>query len=419
MLEFYEEEQKDFLKRINGESFYNFPYLYHKYLEEDPRFEKDIFPYIKDKIRIGNLYKIILGILKKKRIKEINQYDIFLENMLSQHQDCNLNIENSPEWIKRESCKKELQNLEEKSIENIVENERKSTHIHIFNEKSNGKFLNENYFFYYSFSLLYENFVEQRKSKYSDNVDDIEKWYLKNFIKLKNADQQFAKYGLLTVVDDMEFMVIDRPRVFDKRINKTMFIKNVNISIAKLLKNLIDKKYINKISFRIDDSLSYENRYIQELLLEHIQFGKKFSFERLGELSISKLYSENLQDTLWILIDEDNITFEEIINDFDVVDDSKIVTQVIHLEYYNDKDKYYIKHIDHEYIFYTIDEFEIRQNKYSQKGTATKRLKSFKVDSSCIPFSCNEEGFILYRILDEYFVNKDLLEEYFENILKK
>lgn len=88
----------------------------------------------------------------------------------------------------------------------------------------------------------------------------------------------------------------------------------------------------------------------------------------------------------------------------------------------------YITHIDHEYIFYSLDEFEKRTMNEHQKGSNQLRLKSFKVDNAHIPFSLNyyvtwkdEKGkqlpevsvpFICY-VLNCYFKHTDLLREYF------
>ena len=151
------------------------------------------------------------------------------------------------------------------------------------------------------------------------------------------------------------------------------------------------------------------------IALEEIERGDIFSFEGLGIPSISKLYNANY-DNLWIVQDNANITFEEILNNFDIYDDL-IVTQVLHLEYHIDANNALIRHLDHEYIFYTIDEFDQRRLDYTQKGSGKKRFKTFKIDRSSIPFEVNNE-FLIYNVLARYFKNIDLLKEYFANVLK-
>lgn len=128
------------------------------------------------------------------------------------------------------------------------------------------------------------------------------------------------------------------------------------------------------------------------------------------------------------MIDRDNITFEELCEDFTEFN-NMIVTQVIHLQYKCIKGVDYITHLDHEYIFYSIDEYEKRINNIYQKGEAQKRMKSFKIDNSMIPFHVkvcvkneNTDGIseknelFLYYVLDCYFKHKDLLSEYFYGV---
>ena len=133
-----------------------------------------------------------------------------------------------------------------------------------------------------------------------------------------------------------------------------------------------------------------------------------------------------------ITIDPQNITFEELCENFEVYNDM-VVTQVVHLQYEIEGECTFITHLDHEYVFYTIDEYENRMSNATQKGTAKTRMKSFKIDNSRIPFDyrCEvlrkdengndlpqkDEQFLCY-VLESYFKHKDLLKEYFQNILK-
>lgn len=91
----------------------------------------------------------------------------------------------------------------------------------------------------------------------------------------------------------------------------------------------------------------------------------------------------------------------------------------------------YITHMDHEYIFYDVREYEKRLVDVTQKGTAKARMKSFKIDDAEIPFTaqCNivrkdqygndlntEKEQFLKFVLECYFEHKDLLIEYFQKI---
>ena len=108
------------------------------------------------------------------------------------------------------------------------------------------------------------------------------------------------------------------------------------------------------------------------------------------------------------------------------VEEDAIVTQMIHMQI----EGIFITHLDHEYIFYDLDEYEKRLTNYRIKGQAQKRIKTFKIDRSRIPldYSCNilrinENGRekivvpFIYFVLNAYFEHKDLLSEYFQKIL--
>ena len=159
--------------------------------------------------------------------------------------------------------------------------------------------------------------------------------------------------------------------------------------------------------------------------------GKVFDFVNLGNYSISRLYSKEYENCMWVVIDPQNITFEELCKEFEIYNDM-IVTQVVHLQYEMNEECAYITHLDHEYVFYTVDEYENRMKNATQKGTAKTRMKSFKIDNSRIPFDyrCEvirkdehgndlpqkDEQFLCY-VLECYFKHKDLLKEYFQEIL--
>ncbi|WP_412055168.1 hypothetical protein [Aeromonas sp. XH] len=90
------------------------------------------------------------------------------------------------------------------------------------------------------------------------------------------------------------------------------------------------------------------------------------------------------------------------------------------IEYYLDNadSKYYIKHIDHEYIFYTMEEFIKRQYDHKQKGQAYSRIKTFKIDESKIPLISSNCQMFVYMVLKSYFSNGELIDEYFSEIIK-
>lgn len=297
--------------------------------------------------------------------------------------------------------------------------------VHIKDIEDDFDFYRNNYKYVCIANILFEDFKKSKSAEDRFNVPQnnaLEKLYTDNSINLKNTDRQYDKYQLLTIDQNFEISISNIPKVKDTRINSYLFINEISPDFLQILKNLREKGYISSLALRPE----YIN-VIQELEdlsigLEEKEFGNIFAFEDLEVPSITKLYSStNYENKLWIIINNKNITFEETLDDFERYD-SFIVTQVIHLEYEEINGQYYIKHLDHEYIFYSENEYKERLNNPMQKGEARKRFKTFKIDDSKIPFILNEElennSFFLYIVLNIYFENKELLKEYFENVLK-
>ncbi len=140
-------------------------------------------------------------------------------------------------------------------------------------------------------------------------------------------------------------------------------------------------------------------------------------FDSIAQLlpNISKFYSsDKYDDSLWVQHDKvkRSLTFEETLQDFKTINENEIVTQVIHLEYKEIDGKYFIYHLDHEYIIYTLDEYSNRTTDVTQKGH--KKVKTFKIDNAEIPFYFKRENeYFLYQVLDAYLENKKLISEYF------
>jgi len=255
-----------------------------------------------------------------------------------------------------------------------------------------------------------------------------------------DRNSQFKKYGLVPIDDNRELLTISPPRIYDKQINRTLYIRNTPLHLLKLFDELRHLGYIKNLAVRLNNEPGYIGRQDKELLLEHVEFGMVFELSNFKFIPVTKLYSsENYEDSLWVFCDDQNITFEELCDDIYIYSEA-IVTQVIHMQYVIENSKAFITHIDHEYIFYSIDEYEIRRTQKTssqhpvkkQKGEKFPRLKSFKIDKSKIPFDyiCknyrkDEEGtdlpvetvqFLCY-ILESYFHHKDLLNEYFQKII--
>ena len=242
-------------------------------------------------------------------------------------------------------------------------------------------------------------------------------------------DQNYRKYGLIPVDRERELILANPCRIYDKNLDKTIFLE-VQPTIASVLNGLYSTKRIGELSFRGIDKKIYPGRIITGYIMEEIEYGLQFKLDVKTLPEVTKLYSKDYHDQLWVCVSSTDIQFEELCNEFKTQNES-IVTQVIHLMYkYHGKNPV-ITHIDHEYIFYTIEEYERRLKDPTVKGKEQKRVKTFKVDAANIEmdYLCtvvivrDNNGPVkirvpfLYFILNTYFSHKDLLNEYFEAVL--
>lgn len=265
--------------------------------------------------------------------------------------------------------------------------------------------------------LSYDEYCRNESETARDSQPNISRLY------------ESLSYGLIPINSERILMSLVPPRIYDAGLNKTVFIE-LKQRTAEIFTELYELGRIGSMSFRGVDSEIYDGCCEISLLLEEVERGRIFSLN-INELpKATKLYSENFNDTLWIKSEGKDITFEELCDDFDVTGNS-VTTQVIHLQYgMTEGGVYVITHIDHEYIYYTEDEYEERIKDFNVKGHGMKRRKTFKLDNANIPFDypCNilpegkEPGEeidvpFIYYILDVYFTHKDLLREYFSEIL--
>ena len=268
----------------------------------------------------------------------------------------------------------------------------------------------------------YQNWTADIDSPYSSELNNIYSLYEARFSKRS----QLHKYGLVPIDAERKVMLIKPPRVYDQSIDKTLWTKNVPFELLEKLYDLKKNGLIGALSIRVKDSY-LAGCAKREVVQEELERGRPFSLSDIGTIETTKLYSKKYGDQLWVIADGTDIVFEELCEKF-VVHNESIVTQMVHLQFSTEQSESYITHIDHEYIFYSLDEFEKRTMNEHQKGSNQLRLKSFKVDNAHIPFSLNyyvtwkdKKGkqlpevsvpFICY-VLNCYFKHTDLLREYF------
>lgn len=275
-------------------------------------------------------------------------------------------------------------------------------------------YVGENYHLYRIGSFLYERYVS--KVSLFERFERISAQTLRSIyqgldIDLEAVDQQFAKYGLLSVSDNFHIANSKESQtIVDGRVGFHYWI-DVPPDLLAAIEEAITRKWVKDIAFNVG--------HITEtaLAFEALEYGSLFNFEALQLPEISKFYDdERYDDALWIRVDKhkSSMTFEELCADFPELD-GKVVTQVVHLELAQKEGLNFISHIDHEYILYTLEAYADRQQDSRIKGH--KKLKTFKIDNALIPldFRFNERYF-LFLALDAYFKNKALILEYFSAV---
>jgi len=221
-----------------------------------------------------------------------------------------------------------------------------------------------------------------------------------------------SKYALLELADERK-LFSDLPRVLDLKYDISFDIKYINILTYKILFEL-HNTYTFDISFYPDcqEIYGFINDFV--LILESKEFGTTPTVLNLKNKCLNKkikFIDYSTSDTFWVTQHKNDLTIEEIVNNMEVFKDS-VVTQVLHLQHTVKDEVLCIEHIDFEYIFYTLDEFEKRTSgDFSQKGTEYPRQKIFKIDNARIPL----EDY-LYPIAYSCFENKGLVDECFEEM---
>jgi hypothetical protein len=254
-------------------------------------------------------------------------------------------------------------------------------------------------------------------------------------IDIEKHDQQFRKYNLYSVDDDSEIFVALPSRIIDKK-NNLQFIVEMQEALLRTLVNSKQSDYISDLALLARSQFPIESDQHVSILLGTYQaptapkiqklYSNRFPYVMQDVIesqtvSEDKLFSSNViykfheagcDDQVWVFSKGNSVEFEEILGDHEVLDDC-VVTQMIHLKYLTDDDgRIRISHIDHEYLFYSYEEFDQRLKDYTQRAGAKKRIKTFKVDRSKIPLVFEDGTFFLYAVLEAYFTRAYFLQEF-------
>lgn len=404
----YREERRFILNLLKGDSEnadYQFGYMTGLFIDGDPRVNNllvacgsSLTADMKDQVLTR--YQ---GELERNRDRYVRKF----------REACS---ENRIDWISFFSAKHATKSLKRLSFENMEKELLAASELLKSSITRKGRLVSNDELIHFRITnMVYEDFCQLMEHPFdAPSINLLEEYYMEKEIDL-NDDAQYIRYGLISVEDNYTIKPSAQPKLYDKRLNTHIFIEFVKSEIVYLINELKNSGMIAHVAFRPNCLYAADNVPDHSIVMEELERGSIFSIDGLGSADIAKLYSVDL-DCLWILRTGEEITFEELRNDFDTHGDC-VVTQVLHLQYEFIGGEYLIHHLDHEYIFYTLDEYLKRQTDPRQKGEAKKRFKTFKIDKSRIPFFLNDGSCILYMFLRHLFVKHDLLREYFARVI--
>lgn len=274
-----------------------------------------------------------------------------------------------------------------------------------------------------TFLQIYYEYDEYKRYRarvelFSDSIPELDTLYDCVFDK----KSEYKKYDLIPIDEHRTLKVMNPTRIYDNQIDKTIML-GCPKRLAEILCELLEKKLIGKMAFKGTSEI-YDGKYVFQYFYEEVERGRIFSYNLNSFDDVTKLYSQKYDDQLWIIKENKDIYFEELDEKFADFEES-VITKMLHVEMKNDK---FIKHMDFEYIFYTIDEFDKRKQFANTEGTGKKRRKLFKIDDCKIPFDYKIEMIkfnddkikvpFLYFVLSIYFEHKDILNEYFAEVCR-
>lgn len=209
-------------------------------------------------------------------------------------------------------------------------------------------YFRNNYLLFSIADLLFEHLLHHDGSRFIVPRDSLlASEYANAKINLFESDAQFNAYGLLTVIDEIEFSEIKPLEPFDKRVNKHLTLDADDPTVLELIA-LRKAGNIGTLSFRPRFNIGLRSDISLSPSLEALERGTLFDLSKLNKPEVTKLYSANY-DTLWVKASDGDLTFEELVQDF-VIEGDYIVTQVVHLKHSKKNGVDLISHIDHEYI---------------------------------------------------------------------
>ncbi|MBZ3682138.1 hypothetical protein ACLI07_22415 (plasmid) [Providencia huaxiensis] len=191
----------------------------------------------------------------------------------------------------------------------------------------------DNYKYYHILDSIIKQFNRDKPNDLTErnvDIESISQEYNANGVKLKLVDAQFARYSLLSI-NEFTNIENDGPfgAVFDSRINKKLQI-NTSPKLLNIFKELISCNFLKNLALKpmgiIDVGFG----------LESIERGAPLGASIKMLPSLSCFYGVIYNDKLIVSHNKEKqeITFEELRDDYNLLDDGCVVTQVIHIKYF-------------------------------------------------------------------------------------
>lgn len=224
-------------------------------------------------------------------------------------------------------------------------------------------------------------------------------------------EPNYSRYDLIEVTENRE-LVPRYPLIIDRQFKISVELRGISAGLYDQIL-FLKKEYSFRISF-LPHHLNIFHR-VEEIteLRKAIEYGRVFDVSNLREKPIRTKLSNSDGDTFWVRVSSTELTFEEIPHNLQIYDDL-YVTSLVHVQLCVRNDEPMISHIDHEYIFYTEDEFLCRQENPGVKGKGRKPIKTFKIDDAELPLLVDR---ILAPLIFLCMDNKKLVLEYFHKEL--
>lgn len=435
----HEERLQVSLRRLEGDFSYigdkfgsdggTFHLMTDCFLDDDPTLFEHAIPWLLEALQEVTLMRSILRF-------ERNRLEIELEQLSSEP------------FLSRasEGKKQELDNLCAEALHKQA--------LHIFDDYSStlvaakdfsARQCKENFALTRLLHIVYEiyrtdNSEQLRYMRAPQKATRLYQYYKAAEVDLFETDAQYSKYNLRSVTKETELLIGIPNRILDSQHPVQLLIEHTPSYILTLFERLRNESLIKDLALLTCDAVLIEtNKHIfvelgfqvtpLPLTVENLQ--RQAPGEVVGTVlrtraatsdsktilpSVWTFYKPGSDDKSWCSITDNSMTFEEIAHVPELLADCA-VTRMIHLEYFVEGGRYFVSHIDHEFIFYTLEEFDLRAKDPYQKGNARKRLKTFKIDQSTIPFMLDDGTLFVHTLIDACFDKPQLLMDFLLDFL--